>query len=163
MRYLSASLATESAQRGPASTRVVEMPQRLQRSGESSQPPSHAIGEADPPGQIQSEIPVSPRKGKKRLVARRLPRPEPEPEASLNESEMMTLREAAEYLNCHYSTVLRLAHRGEIPGFRVGGGWRVSRSEMDRWIVARQVQPPENVVDKPDRRGRHKRKLKPTA
>ena len=75
---------------------------------------------------------------------------------------MMTPRKLADYLNCHYSTVFRLIHRGEIPAFRLGGDWRVSRSEMNRWIVARQVQPPENVVDKPDRRGRHQRKVKPT-
>ena len=73
---------------------------------------------------------------------------------------MMKLGEVAEYLNCHYSTVFRLVQRSDFPAFRVGGDWRVSRSEMDRCIVARQVQPPEKVVDKPDRRGRNKRKLR---
>ncbi len=44
---------------------MVALPERLQRSRESNQPPLRAIGEADPPGQIQSEIPVSRRRGKK--------------------------------------------------------------------------------------------------
>jgi excisionase family DNA binding protein len=66
---------------------------------------------------------VGPRKGEKGSGRPHLPRPEPAPEASLDEPrEVMTLREVAEYLNCHYSTVLRLLRDGDFPAFRLVGG-----------------------------------------
>ena len=47
-------------------------------------------------------------------------------------SEIMTVREAADYLHCHYGTVGGLIRRGEIPAFRVGAdnrrGALISRS-----------------------------------
>ena len=56
-------------------------------------------------------------------------------------SDVMTLSEVAAYLNCHPSTVYRLLEGGELPAFRLGGDWRFLRSEVDKWIAARQVQP----------------------
>jgi hypothetical protein len=32
-------------------------------------------------------------------------------------SDVMTLQDLAEYLNCHYGTAFRLARRGDFPGF----------------------------------------------
>ena len=51
------------------------------------------------------------------------------------ESDIMTLRQVADYLHCAYSTACRLVRQGEIPGFKVGGGWRFMKSEIDRWIA----------------------------
>jgi excisionase family DNA binding protein len=51
------------------------------------------------------------------------------------QSNVMTLREVADYLHCHYGTAYRLAQQGEIPGFRLGGNWRFLKSEVDKWIV----------------------------
>jgi excisionase family DNA binding protein len=59
-------------------------------------------------------------------------------------SEVMTLQQLADYLSCHYTTVYRLLTRGELPGFRLGtghSGWRFLRSDVDKWIAQRQVQP----------------------
>lgn len=48
----------------------------------------------------------------------------------VNESAVMTLREVADYLNCHYSTAHRLASQGKIPDFKLeGGNWRFLKSE----------------------------------
>jgi len=47
----------------------------------------------------------------------------------------MTLQELADYLHCHYSTAYRLAHRGDIPSFKLGGSWRFLKSEVDKWIA----------------------------
>ncbi|MGO8843317.1 MAG: helix-turn-helix domain-containing protein [Methyloceanibacter sp.] len=47
----------------------------------------------------------------------------------------MTLRQVADYLHCAYSTACRLVRQGEIPGFKLGGGWRFMKSEIDRWIA----------------------------
>ena len=48
--------------------------------------------------------------------------------------EILTVRDIANYLHCHQSTIYRLANRGEIPAFRLGGGWRFKIGEIDRWM-----------------------------
>lgn len=50
--------------------------------------------------------------------------------------EILTLDEVALYLKAGKRTVYRLAQKGEIPGFKLGGTWRFRRSELDRWISA---------------------------
>jgi len=48
--------------------------------------------------------------------------------------EIFTLDEVAAYLKVGKRTVYRLAAARKIPAFKVGGGWRFSRTEIDRWI-----------------------------
>ncbi len=48
------------------------------------------------------------------------------------ESEILTLEEVAAYLKAGKRTVYRLAQKGEIPAFKLGGTWRFRRSELDR-------------------------------
>jgi len=50
------------------------------------------------------------------------------------EREILTLREASEFLNCHPSTVYRLVKSSQIPAFRLGGSWRFVKPELHRWI-----------------------------
>jgi excisionase family DNA binding protein len=49
--------------------------------------------------------------------------------------EILTLDEVAVYLKAGKRTVYRLAQKGEIPAFKLGGTWRFRRSELDRWIA----------------------------
>lgn len=51
--------------------------------------------------------------------------------------EIMTPREAAEYLSVHIRTLYRLAKNGEIPGRKVGGSWRFRKDALDEWISGR--------------------------
>jgi excisionase family DNA binding protein len=76
------------------------------------------------------------------------------------QSETMTVREVARYLNCHFFTVYRLIHQNALPGFRLGGArdWRFRRSDVDLWIAARQVHPPPSSAKMPNGRGRRKPK-----
>jgi excisionase family DNA binding protein len=46
---------------------------------------------------------------------------------------MLTVREVSEYLRVHPTTVYRLLHAKQIPGFRVGGEWRFGSETIDRW------------------------------
>jgi excisionase family DNA binding protein len=55
--------------------------------------------------------------------------------ADVGDREVMTLQEVAEYLQCHYSTALRLARQREIPGFRLVGDWRFLKSDVNDWIA----------------------------
>jgi excisionase family DNA binding protein len=52
--------------------------------------------------------------------------------------EIMTPREAAEYLSVHVRTIYRLAKNGEIPGRKVGGSWRFKKDALDEWLSWRE-------------------------
>lgn len=51
------------------------------------------------------------------------------------DGEILTLEEVAAYLKAGKRTVYRLAQKGEVPGFKLGGTWRFRRCELDRWIA----------------------------
>lgn len=54
--------------------------------------------------------------------------------ASTGQSEILTIREVAEYLKVTERTIYRLAAAKKIPAFKVGGTWRFSRADIDVWI-----------------------------
>jgi excisionase family DNA binding protein len=68
-----------------------------------------------------------------------------------DESKVMTLAEAADYLHCHYSTIYRLVRYGDLPAFRLGGNWRFLRSELEKWIAAQTSSASEEKNRKSDR------------
>lgn len=49
-------------------------------------------------------------------------------------TDILTIREVAEYLKLNEKTTYRLAAEGKIPGFKVGGAWRFKKAEIDAWI-----------------------------
>ena len=56
------------------------------------------------------------------------------PVGSRIDSDIMTIREVAEYLKLSEKTAYRHAAAGKIPGFKIGGAWRFRRGEIDKWI-----------------------------
>ena len=50
------------------------------------------------------------------------------------QTDIMTIREVADYLKLTEKTAYRLAAKGKIPGFKVGGSWRFKRSQIEKWI-----------------------------
>ena len=52
--------------------------------------------------------------------------------------EIMTPREAAEYLSVHVRTIYRLVKHGEIPGRKIGGSWRFKKDALDEWLSTRE-------------------------
>lgn len=54
---------------------------------------------------------------------------------SNSESEILTIKEVAEYLKVTERTIYRLAAVKKIPGFKLGGTWRFRRSDLDQWIA----------------------------
>ncbi len=50
------------------------------------------------------------------------------------QTDIMTIREVADYLKLTEKTAYRLTAEGKIPGFKVGGSWRFKRSEIEDWI-----------------------------
>lgn len=55
-------------------------------------------------------------------------------------TDIITIKEVAEYLKLTEKTAYRLAAEGKIPGFKVGGSWRFKRSEIEKWIDAATEQ-----------------------
>lgn len=49
--------------------------------------------------------------------------------------DILTIREVAEMLKLTEKTAYRLVSDGEIPGFKVGGSWRFSRKELEKWVT----------------------------
>ncbi|MDQ2716276.1 MAG: helix-turn-helix domain-containing protein [Chloroflexota bacterium] len=49
-------------------------------------------------------------------------------------NEILDADEVAELLRLNEQTVKRLANRGELPGFKVGGRWRFKRQDIENYI-----------------------------
>ncbi len=60
------------------------------------------------------------------------------PQSVFQVREIMTPREAAEYLSVHVRTIYRLAKNGDIPGRKVGGSWRFKKDALDEWLSWRE-------------------------
>jgi excisionase family DNA binding protein len=58
-------------------------------------------------------------------------------------TDIMTIREVADYLKLTEKTAYRLVAEGKIPGFKVGGSWRFRRSEIEAWIDGKSKRKPD--------------------
>lgn len=57
--------------------------------------------------------------------------------------EILTPKEAAQYLSVHVRTIYRLVKRGEIPGRKVGGSWRFKKDALDDWLSGKTILNPK--------------------
>ena len=55
------------------------------------------------------------------------------------------IKEVADYLGIHTSTVYKYAQKGKIPAFKIGSDWRFTKKSLDQWIDA---QVNDNVSNK---------------
>ena len=51
-----------------------------------------------------------------------------------SESDIMTVKDLAQYLKIAEKTAYRFALEAKIAGFKVGSSWRFRKSEIDEWI-----------------------------
>lgn len=58
------------------------------------------------------------------------------------EREILTIREAADYLQVNERTLYRLANKGGVPAFRVASAWRFRKRDIDNWITEQSQTPP---------------------
>lgn len=61
------------------------------------------------------------------------------------QSDIMTIKEVAEFLKLKEKTAYALAARGDIPGFKVGGSWRFRKSELEKWIKQQEAKADASV------------------
>ena len=50
-------------------------------------------------------------------------------------SRIMTVRELADDLRVHPTTIYRKLKLGQLPAFRVGSDWRFNVEAIDRWCL----------------------------
>jgi excisionase family DNA binding protein len=49
-------------------------------------------------------------------------------------TDIMTIKEVADYLKINEKTIYKLAKEKRIPAFKVGGNWRFKKNTIDEWI-----------------------------
>lgn len=54
------------------------------------------------------------------------------------ELRLLTLGEAATFLQVSKRTLLRMIQRKEVPAFKVGGQWRIRESQFRKWVEQRE-------------------------
>jgi excisionase family DNA binding protein len=54
---------------------------------------------------------------------------------------VLTVSEVAEILRLHSTTIYRLVKRGDLPGFKLGGNWRINRASLDLWLLPERRRP----------------------
>jgi len=48
--------------------------------------------------------------------------------------DIWTIKDLASYLKLKEKTAYALVAKGGIPGFKVGGSWRFSKPDVEKWI-----------------------------
>jgi excisionase family DNA binding protein len=69
-------------------------------------------------------------------------------------TDILMIKEVAEYLKVTERTIYRLAAAKKIPAFKVGGSWRFSRNDIDRWIAAQTAAPSSGAMQSEPASGR---------
>ena len=65
--------------------------------------------------------------------------------------EVMTLREASEYLGISPDTLYKYLSENKIPAFKLGNRWRFKKDLLDRWME-KKSEHTQVVVDSKARR-----------
>ena len=60
-------------------------------------------------------------------------------------SDLMTTKEASEYLKLSYMTLYKLAQQGDIPAYKLGGHWRFNKKVLDEWFANKSQVIDKNV------------------
>ena len=58
--------------------------------------------------------------------------------------EVMTLREASQYLGISPDTLYKYLSEHRIPAFKLGNRWRFKKDLLDRWMEKNSERPQES-------------------
>jgi excisionase family DNA binding protein len=58
----------------------------------------------------------------------------------MEEKEIMTVKQMAEYLQMDEHTVYKLARSGQIPSIKIAGQWRFKKEVIDKWISQESLE-----------------------
>ena len=48
--------------------------------------------------------------------------------------DILTPKEASNYLKLSLTTIYRLSRKGKIPSYKIGKSWRINKLLLDNWI-----------------------------
>jgi excisionase family DNA binding protein len=65
--------------------------------------------------------------------------------------EVMTLREASQYLGISPDTLYKYLSEKSIPAFKLGNRWRFKKDSLDRWME-RKIERTEVVTESRSKR-----------
>ncbi len=60
--------------------------------------------------------------------------------ALMEEKEIMTVKQVAEYLQMDEHTGYKLARSGQIPSLKIAGQWRFKKEVIDKWISEKSLE-----------------------
>jgi excisionase family DNA binding protein len=66
----------------------------------------------------------------------------------IEDDNVMTLAEMADYLKIAKRSLLRMAQAGDIPGTKIASQWRFMRSVIDDWMISRMKNLPASELEK---------------
>jgi len=66
----------------------------------------------------------------------------------IEDDNVMTLAEMADYLKIAKRSLLRMAQAGDIPGTKIASQWRFMRSVIDDWMISRMKSLPAGELEK---------------
>ena len=58
----------------------------------------------------------------------------------MQEKEIMTVKQVAEYLQMDEHTIYKLARSGQIPSLKIAGQWRFKKKIIDKWIGDKSLE-----------------------
>ena len=61
--------------------------------------------------------------------------------------DILDADDVAKFLKLNEQTVKRLANRGELPGFKIGGRWRFRREAIEEYIRKLEKQQSDQKRD----------------
>jgi excisionase family DNA binding protein len=53
--------------------------------------------------------------------------------------QLLTPQELAKYLKLNHTTIIRKAHKGEIPAIKIGKQFRFDRNQIDKWLMQQTI------------------------
>ena len=56
---------------------------------------------------------------------------------------LLTAKQVAQILQWNHFTVIKKAEKGELPGFKLGRGWRFREEDILRWIEQHRLNGKE--------------------
>ena len=58
----------------------------------------------------------------------------------MEEKEIMTVKEGAEYQQTNEHTIYKLSRTGLIPSLKIAGQWRFKKEVIDKWISEESLE-----------------------
>ena len=58
----------------------------------------------------------------------------------MEEKEIMTVKQVAQYLQMDEHTIYKLSRSGKIPAIKIAGQWRFKKEVIDKWISQESLE-----------------------